>query len=58
MAEYENGGQPATDKQRNYIKFLVDTADITKRQASTVIEILKQHVEDATSEQDGSETEQ
>jgi len=47
--------QPATEKQRNYIRFLVDTADITKGQASTVIEILKQQVEDATSEHDESE---
>ncbi len=39
--ENGNGELPATDRQRSYIRFLVRTAELSKAEASKLIDSLK-----------------
>lgn len=49
--ESGNGAQPATDKQRNYIRYLAQSVELTKSEASDVInKLLKQGGDDEPTE--------
>lgn len=54
-SEKANGEQPATDKQRNFIRYLVGGSNITKTQASGIIDLLKGEQEETSDSEESQE---